>query len=248
LPKDFFDEFDSYFEEPDEGFTEAPFVPSDETVVKAMLDLAQVGPEDFLYDLGSGDGRVLIAAARHRDARGLGIELDPMLVARAQRDARLLGVDDYVGFLEEDIFRVELQGATVVFLYLLQEVNLMLRPKLLAELRPGTRVISQAFDMGDWFPDDWLELGGTTLFKWIVPARVAGSWEWEGPGGIPFRVELKQKYQEVEGRAWRAGQKLPLEYAELRGDRLELAIGEEANEKLHSFTLTFAEGKLRSVS
>lgn len=254
MPKVPFDEIDSYieelddyFDEPGDGFLDAPFVPSDETVVEAMLELAQVGPQDFLYDLGSGDGRILIAAARQRDARGLGIELDPQLVATAQRDARLLGLDDHVGFLEEDIFRIELRGATVVFLYLLQDVNLMLRHKLLAELRPGSRVVSQAFDMGDWLPDDWLQLGGTTLFKWIVPARVAGTWNWEGLDGTPFQVELKQKYQEVRGQAWRAGQQLPLERAELQGNRLKLAIADEEAERLHSFTLTFAEGKLQSV-
>lgn len=150
---------------------DVPFVPTDEAVIEAMLDLADVGPNDVLYDLGSGDGRILIAAAMNRNTRGIGIELDPLRIADAMEEAGHAGVEYLVDFLEEDFFEADLSEATVVSLYLLQSVNLQLRPKLLSELRPGTRIVSHAFDMGDWKPDDWTKVGGISIYKWIVPKR-----------------------------------------------------------------------------
>lgn len=228
-------------------FLHVPYVPSDEAVVEAMLELAGVGPKDMVYDLGSGDGRILIHAARYRDARGIGIDIDPVRVADAMENAGNLGVEYVVDFIEGDIFQVDISEATVVTLYLFPDINVKLRPRLLSELRPGTRIVSHAFEIGDWKADDWLKVAGTTIYKWIVPAQVAGAWEWEGPDGTPFRVELTQKYQEVQGRAWRAGREVPLEAAKVQGDRLELAMGEEKGPR-DRFTLTFAHGKLQSVN
>lgn len=244
--RDLLDDIDNYSSEPDR-FLDVPFVPSDEAVVEAMLALAKVGPEDVVYDLGSGDGRILIAAARHRDARGVGVELDPDCVAEARDYAAHVGVEGFVGFIEGDIFTADISNATVVTLYLLQAVNMRLRPRLLNELRPGTRVVSHAFDMGDWQPDDWLKLSGANLYMWIVPARVAGAWEWEGPDGTPYRVELRQKHQEVRGRAWRNGKRVQLESADLKGSRLDLTLGKARSRTLETFTLTFADGELQSA-
>lgn len=249
--KDILDDLESFaadnFSDDPDLFLHVPFVPSDENIVEAMLELAEVGPKDLVYDLGSGDGRILIHAARHRDARGIGIDIDPVRVADAMELAGRMGVEYVVDFIEGDMFEVDISPATVVTLYLFPDINVRLRPRLLSELRPGTRIVSHAFDMGDWKPDDVLRLEGTLLYKWIVPAQVAGTWEWEGRDGTPFRVELKQKFQEVEGRAWRGGRPISLAEAKLQGDRLELLLRDGEAGSLESFTLKFAQGKLKSV-
>jgi len=147
------------------------YVPTPEEVVEAMLQLADVGPDDVVYDLGSGDGRIPIAAARRFGARGVGIELDPKLVAQATRNAQEAGVPDRVRFIEGDIFEADLSPATVVTLYLLTSINERLRPKLLKELRPGTRIVSHQFRMGDWNPDRETVVDFRPLFLWRVPKR-----------------------------------------------------------------------------
>jgi SAM-dependent methyltransferase len=147
------------------------FVPTPEEVVEAMLRLAEVGPNDIVYDLGSGDGRIPIAAARRFGARGIGIDLDPKLVAQASRSAQEAGVADRVTFVEADIFEADISNATVVTLYLLTSINERLRPKLLRELKPGTRVVSHQFRMGDWQPDREIVVDYRPLFLWRVPKR-----------------------------------------------------------------------------
>jgi SAM-dependent methyltransferase len=147
------------------------FVPTPEEVVDAMLRLAEVGPGDLVYDLGSGDGRIPIAAARRFGARGVGIDLDPKLVAQASRSAKEAGVADRVKFIEADIFEADISNATVVTLYLLTSINERLRPKLLKELRPGTRVVSHQFRMGDWAPEREVVVDYRPLFLWRVPKR-----------------------------------------------------------------------------
>lgn len=147
------------------------FVPSPIEVVRAMLDAAEVGPGDVVYDLGSGDGRIVIAAAQ-RGARGVGIELDPKLTEQAGRNAQKAGVSDRVRFIEADIFKTDVSEATVVTLYLLTSLNQRLRPKLLRELQPGARIVSHRFRMGDdWAPDRELKVGATNVFLWHVPER-----------------------------------------------------------------------------
>ncbi|HUG76415.1 MAG TPA: class I SAM-dependent methyltransferase, partial [Burkholderiales bacterium] len=130
---------------------DVPFVPTDQKVVEKMLELARVGPRDIVYDLGSGDGRIVIAAAK-KGARGVGVDIDPQRIEEARENARAAGVEDRVRFVQGDLFKADIGDATVVTLYLLSTVNQRLRPKLLAELRPGTRIVSHAFDMGDWHP------------------------------------------------------------------------------------------------
>jgi hypothetical protein len=157
---------------------DVPYVPTDERVVSTMLRLAGVGRGDVLYDLGSGDGRIVITAAKHFGARGVGVELDPDLVREAQDNARQAGVADQVRFLQQDLFDADIREATVVTLYLLQEVNLKLRPKLLRELRPGTRVVSHNYDMGDWMPQRTLEIklpdgANHEVHLWVVPPLAA---------------------------------------------------------------------------
>ncbi|MFB3825460.1 MAG: class I SAM-dependent methyltransferase [Bryobacteraceae bacterium] len=143
----------------------APYVTTPPHVVKAMLDLAGVKKGDVLYDLGCGDGRIVTAAAR-RGARGVGIDVNPARVQEARENARKAGVT--AEFREQDILDADIREATVVTLYLLPQLNLDLRPKLLAELRPGTRVVSHCFDMGDWKPDREIDAGGCKVYEWIV--------------------------------------------------------------------------------
>lgn len=147
------------------------FVPTPDEVVEAMLRLADVGKDDVVYDLGSGDGRIPIAAARRFGARGVGIDLDPTLIAKATRNAQEAGVADRVRFIEGDIFEADISGATVVTLYLLSSINERLRPKLLKELRPGTRIVSHQFRMGDWNPERETVIDYRPLFLWRVPKR-----------------------------------------------------------------------------
>jgi SAM-dependent methyltransferase len=150
---------------------DVPFVPTPEHVVDEMLTLAEVGPNDVVYDLGSGDGRIVITAAKKHGARGVGIDIDPKRIQEARENARRAGVADRVEFREGDLFKADIKDATVVTLYLLSSVNLQLRPKLLKELKPGTRVVSHAFEMGDWKPVATRKLGATTVYYWVVPER-----------------------------------------------------------------------------
>jgi SAM-dependent methyltransferase len=144
-------------------------------VVNEMLRLANVTAGDVVYDLGSGDGRILIAAARDRGARGVGLEIDPALVALSTDRARRLGLADRLSFRQQDLFEADLSPATVVTVYLSPDLNRRLRPKLLSELRPGSRIVSHSFDMGDWAPSRTLQVssneGSHTLYLWVVPAR-----------------------------------------------------------------------------
>ena len=164
---------------------EVPFITTPDQVTLAMLQLAGVTAQDFVIDLGSGDGRIVITAARRFGARGLGVEIDPALVARSRDHARAAGVAERAQFREQDLFETDLAAAQVITMYLLPEVNLQLRPRLLA-LKPGTRIVSHDWDMGDWQPDRQLRLDvpekaigrekSSTVYLWLVPAQVQGLW------------------------------------------------------------------------
>ena len=150
---------------------DVPFVPTPDEVVAGMLALAGVRAGDVVYDLGCGDGRIVIAAARRRGVRAVGIDIDPRRIAEAEAGARRAGVADRTRFVRQDLFDADLREATVVTLYLLPSLNVRLRPKLLAELAPGTRVVSHGFDMGDWKPARVERAGSSTIYLWIVPER-----------------------------------------------------------------------------
>lgn len=244
--RDLIDDFDDYSPDP-EKFLDVPFVPTDNGVIEAMLELGEVCSRDIVYDLGSGDGRILVAAAKERCARGIGIEIDPLRIADAMEYAGNTRVEYLVDFIEGDIFDADVSEATVVTLYLLDSVNVQLRPMLLSQLRPGARIISHAFDMGDWRADKRLEVGGINIYKWIVPAQVQGTWEWDGVNGEPYRVELQQKYQEITGQAWESGVNVPLAPARLHGNFLELKIGKAGTPAARNFLLTFDNDLLDSV-
>jgi SAM-dependent methyltransferase len=150
---------------------DVPYVPSPEEVVSGLLKLADVHKGDVVFDLGCGDGRIVITAAKDFGARGVGVDLNPERIKEANENAKKAGVTDMVSFREGDLFQANLDGATVVTLYLLPSVNLKLKPKLLHDLKPGTRVVSHSFDMGDWKPDKTVEVNGRNLYLWIIPEQ-----------------------------------------------------------------------------
>jgi SAM-dependent methyltransferase len=150
---------------------DVPYQPTPPAVVTGMLELAGVGPNDVVYDLGSGDGRIVIAAAKQFGARGVGVEIDPALVSEARAAAKAAGVAERAQFIEQDLFAASIADATVVMLYLWPEVNLKLRPKLFSELKPGTRVVSHSHDMGDWTPDKAVSVQGKKLFLWVISGQ-----------------------------------------------------------------------------
>lgn len=207
---------------------EVPFITSPDNVTLEMLRIAGVGASDHVIDLGSGDGRIVILAAKRFGATGLGVEIVPELVERSLRSARDAGVADKVDFRIQDLFKTDLSRATVITMYLLPEFNLQLRPLLLA-LKPGTRLVSHDWDMGDWKPDQTtvvpvpdkkvgLEKSSKIHF-WTVPAPVAGLWCGEGPLA-GFSLKLTQRYQEIEGSLAR-GERVRTIQARMQGPVLQ---------------------------
>jgi hypothetical protein len=190
---------------------DAPYFPTPQSVVDRMLQLAKVGPDDFVIDLGSGDGRIVITAAKKYGARGLGIEIEPSLVTQANWNARRDGVGDRAKFVEQDLFQTDLRPATVLTLYLFRELNIKLAPRILEQLRPGARVVSHDWDLGDWPPDHQETMPApdkavgisreSRVFMWVVPARVHGGWRVETtlPGAPPGTLRLEQRYQFFAG-------------------------------------------------
>jgi hypothetical protein len=236
---------------------EVPYIRTPQVVVDKMLDLAEVGPDDFLIDLGSGDGRIVITAAQKRGARGFGVELDPSLVDSSNEAARKAGVAERARFFARDLFDTDIREASVLTLYLLPEVNLQLRPRILAQLKPGTRVVSHDWDMGEWRPDakavleglvkPVMPVGASTVYLWIVPARVAGSWRLQVEGADEqeaMEVEFTQRFQEISGIARRTRGRTLLQSAHLRGPEIRFAVIDETrrpSEPLHFFGRVYGD-------
>ncbi len=227
-----------------------PYVPTPQEVVERMLEIAKVGPHDYLIDLGSGDGRIVVTAARKYGTRGFGVDLNPERIRESSENARKAGVTEKVAFYQRDLFETSLVEATVITMYLLPQVNIELRPKLL-ELRPGTRLVSHDFDMGDWKPDTHIKMdaqdkyggagGSSEIFLWIVPAPVAGVWRWELPAAgkpLAYELTLEQKYQVITGSASVGGRAVRLQNARLRGDEIRFTFTAEVNGSpvKHEFT------------
>ena len=205
---------------------DVPYEPSSGDVVEAMLKISEVGKNDLVYDLGCGDGRIVIAAAQKTGARGVGVDLDSRRIQESLENARKANVTDRVQFFQQDLFRTEIGQATVVMLYLYPEVNLKLRPKLLRELRPGTRIVSHSHDMGDWHPDQTITApGGHSIHFWVTPANVTGTWEWKMPGEKEsYILKLSQQFQKISGTLQSGSDEIPLKALELRGDRLQFSV------------------------
>jgi len=221
---------------PAQDFGDTPYVQTPQNVVDTMLEIAKVGPGDYVVDLGSGDGRMVITAAKQRGARGFGVDLDQRLVALANRNAAKAGVAGRAVFYHRDLHVTDVSSATVMSIYLLPEVNLMIRTRLLATLKPGTRIVSHDYGMGTWAPDYQTELAApgktvgigqrSKIFYWVVPGRAAGRWIWKMDGeGIPveFGVTLQQNFQMLEGTLTAAGRSARVENGMLAGEQISLS-------------------------
>jgi protein-L-isoaspartate O-methyltransferase len=212
-----------------DGEVRAPFITTPPEVVARMLQIADTGPQDFVIDLGAGDGRIVIAAARAHGARGLGVELEPALVARARANARLAGVADRARFEAGDALKADVSQASVVTIYLLPALLDQLQPRLLAQLKPGARVVTHAFTFKGWPPDraETVRLSSrhegqgdeSRVFLWVIPAQARGAWT--ASGGWQLRIH--QNYQAVEIEASLSGSPLAVESALLRGTNLAFA-------------------------
>jgi SAM-dependent methyltransferase len=198
------------------------WMPTGNDLVNLMLKTAKVGPSDLVYDLGAGDGKIAIAAAKNFGARAVGIEFNPEMAALAQRNAKRAGVGDRVTIINGDIFKEDFSKATVVTLYLLPDLNLRLRPTIL-KMKPGTRVVSHAFTMGDWEPDQELDVGSRG-FYWVVPANVAGEWSLNGiESSNKATLSLTQHYQNIAGNITIGNKSQPILKAKLEGDKLSFS-------------------------
>jgi hypothetical protein len=212
---------------------DTPYVQTPMSVVERMLEIAKVGPGDYVIDLGSGDGRMVITAATKHGARGFGVDLDRKLVALANRNAAKAGVADRAVFYQRDLHATDVGAASVMSIYLLPEVNLMIRQRLLATLKPGTRIVSHDYAMGEWPPDFQTELAApgktvgigerSKIFYWMVPGRAAGRWRWHlAPDGKPvdFELALQQNFQVLEGTLAAAGSSARIQNGRLAGEQI----------------------------
>lgn len=222
---------------------DVPYVPTPPEVVDEMLRLVDLRAGDVLYDLGCGDGRIVIAAAKRSRVRAIGIDIDPVRIRESNDNAAQAGLAGKVRFIQQNLFEADFRDATVVTMYLLTSVNLRLRPKLLADLKPGTRLVSHSFDMGEWKPDK------TSLIRtsyddqrdvhfWIVPANVTGRWEWDFPDGRRkkhYTLLAGQQFQTVTASATEGDWPLAVNDVVLVGDRINFRLDAEADGKMNSF-------------
>lgn len=251
-----------------EGEGDVVYVPTPQEVVEEMLSMAKVGPDDYIIDLGSGDGRIVITAARKHGARGFGVDLDRYLLKKANENARLAGVADRARFFEQNLFETDLTPATVITSYLLPEMNLKLRPKILG-LKPGTRIVTHDYDMDEWFPDAQKVIpvpgkevgdeGKSYIFFYVVPARMAGQWLSQvehGRNAVVYNFFFDQEFQFVEGMVRVGAREGKIPEFKLVGDQVDFTARVVVEGKVmpHRFrgkvksdtiegSVTFGEGK-----
>ena len=216
--------------------TGGPYVPTPQSVVDAMLRMAAVTEKDYLIDLGSGDGVIVLTAARQFKASGMGVDIDPDLVKQSNASAQKQGVAARVKFVQEDVFKTDISKASVLTLYLLPGMMLNLRTKIFNELKPGTRIVSHDYHFGEWSPDDSISFDvpekesvtgvpKANVLLWLAPAKVAGTWEIK-TGGETYQVVMKQRFQTLEGTAMVAGKPAKLQNATLRGVEISFVLPE----------------------
>jgi hypothetical protein len=212
------------------------WVPTPPELIAAMLEMAKVDKNDLVMDMGSGDGRIVIAAAK-LGATAMGVEFEQPMVELSRSNALKEGVSDRATFQQGDIFLTDFSRATVLTMYLLPDLNMRLRPKIL-EMKPGTRVVSHAFNMEDWMPDQTVTVEGRTAYFWIVPAKVEGTWTWQSPTGTA-ELTLRQTFQKIEGALKTGDRELPIKNTGLTGSHITFAVGEnQASMREYSGTVT----------
>ncbi len=210
------------------------WIPTPEGLIEKMLNAAKVTDQDRLFDLGAGDGIIAITAARKFGAQSVGIEYNPDMAQFARRKVAEAGVSDKVRIITGDIFKEDFSAATVVTLYLMPHLNLKLRPILL-NMKPGTRVVSHAFTMGEWQPDETMSHQHSQAYFWVVPAQIEGSWFMSGLDGGPMRLNISQSFQNIGGTIARGGQTHSMLGAQLRGDELKFQFT-TPDRKVHTFS------------
>jgi SAM-dependent methyltransferase len=211
-------------EAPKKPVLDVPYEPTSYAIARAMLNMAGVTSKDLVYDLGCGDGRIVIMAAKERGARGVGVDLDPERIRESGENAKVAGVTHRARFPEQNLFHTDIRQATVVMLYLYPEVNIKLRPKLLKELKPGTRIVSHSHTMGDWQDDATRTVEGHDLHFFLVPANVTGTWRWSEPDGRSASLSLTQKFQRVKGSVTTGAETHPIIDCSLRGNALLFSV------------------------
>jgi SAM-dependent methyltransferase len=228
---------------------DVPYVPTPVEVVDEMLRLAGLKAGDVLYDLGCGDGRIVIAAAKRYGVRAIGVDIDPLRIRECEDNAAAAGLTGKVRFLRQDLFETDFRDATVITMYLLTSVNMRLRPKLLSDLKPGTRLVSHSFEMGEWRPDKTTVV--TTSFGderdvhfWVVPANVTGRWDWDlaaGDRAVHYVLEASQEFQDVSASGKEGDWPLAVSDVRLVGDLLSFRIDTEVDGKM---VPTYYEGRV----
>ncbi len=214
---------------------DVPYVPTPPAVVEKMLDIVNAGPGDYVIDLGSGDGRIVIAAAK-RGAAGHGVDLDSNRIAEARENTVKNGVENKVVFIQENVFETDFSQASVVTMYLLNSVNIRLRKHLLNNLKPGTRVVSHDFDMGDWMPDQYERLESSDVYFWVIPAKAEGQWKWINDEGEEYILKINQEFQQIELQLKSGNSALFTENGKLYGSRITFS----ASDPLKGQKLTFS--------
>jgi hypothetical protein len=221
---------------------DVPYVPTPYEVVDAMLEMAGVTEADTLFDLGCGDGRIVITAARRLGTRGFGVDIDPERIQECHSNASAADVENLVTFLNQDLFETDFSKASVLTLYLLNSVNLRLRPKILEELKPGTRVVSHDFSMGEWKADQQADLMVDyrihNVYFWVVPVNASGRWRVNQPAGlssVPFTLNLEQKFQKVEGHVKIGNEVIRLKSADLTADSIAFAFDRDAPDSAQTY-------------
>ncbi len=219
---------------------DVPYVPTEYEIVEKMLKMANVNKKDILYDLGCGDGRIVITAAKKYGARGVGIDINPVRIEESNKNAEKEGVTDKVQFIEQNLFEADISEATVLTMYLLSSVNLQLRPILFHDLKPGTRIVSHDFDMGEWEPDqsaiieyslDYQNfLDSHTVYFWVLPANVSGDWEvkvTKSESHDPFILHINQNFQKLHGNVTNGKTNISIKGITIKGDRIQFTTESE---------------------
>ena len=242
---------------PAQDFGDTPYVQTPMSVVERMLQMAKLNARDYVIDLGSGDGRLVITAAKKYGARGFGVDLDRRLVDLANRTAAKTGVADRAAFYERDLYETDFSAASVMTIYLLPEVNLMVRPKLLATLKPGSRVVTHDYDMGEWQPDEQIVMDvpdkpvgrdkKSKVFFWVIPANAAGKWRWEAAVAgkqATFDIDIVQKFQDISGTVKFNGTSAPIENARLTGEEISFTVADARDKSRYEFSGRLTGGRI----